>query len=318
MKSLRFSACLLFVFGNVQAQSAVWQPLPEHVQIPIWPGTPPNALPQAEPEFARTVDGDHRVAGKTWTAVKNVSQPTLTVYAPTTGNNGIVIVVFPGGGYQGLAIDLEGSEVCDWLTSRGMTCVLLKYRVPNSGPHYEEKCNCQVTPKYPTALQDAQRTLGLLRLHAAEWQVDPHKIGVLGFSAGGHLVAHISTHFAKRAYPVVDAADKESCRPDFAVSLYPGHLSLAEDSLALNPDIRTHITAQTPPTFLLQNEDDPVDRVENMLSYFAALKKAGVPVEMHSYATGGHAFGLRRTEFQATAWPELVETWLHTIRMLPE
>ena len=286
--------------------------------MPIWPGTPPNARVLAEPELAKTVDGDNRVAGEPWIAVKNVTQPTLTVYSPTSNNNGVAVVVFPGGGYQGLAIDLEGSEVCDWLTSRGITCVVLKYRVPNTGPHYVEKCNCEVTPKYPAALQDAQRTLGLLRLHAAEWHVDPHKIGVLGFSAGGHLVAHISTHFAQRAYPAIDAADKQSCRPDFAVSLYPGHLSLAENSLALNPDIRTHITDQTPPTFLLQNEDDPVDRVENMLSYFAALKNAGVPVEMHSYATGGHAFGLRRTRFQATAWPTLVETWLRTIGMISE
>jgi acetyl esterase/lipase len=165
-------------------------------------------------------------------------------------------------------------------------------------------------------LQDAQRTLGLLRRHAAQWHIDPHKIGVLGFSAGGHLVAHISTHFAQRAYVAVDAADQESCRPDFAVALYPGHLSLAANSLALNPDIRTHITAQTPPTFLLQNEDDPVDRVEESLSYYAALKKAGVPVEMHLYAQGGHAFGLRRTASPATAWPDLLEVWLRTIGML--
>jgi acetyl esterase/lipase len=114
----------------------------------------------------------------------------------------------------------------------------------------------------------------------------------------------------------VDAADKESCRPDFAVALYPGHLSLAANSLGLNPDI--HVTGQTPPTFLLQNEDDPVDRVEHSLSYYAALKKAGVPVEMHLYAQGGHAFGLRRTKLPVTGWPQLVETWLGTIGMIPE
>jgi acetyl esterase/lipase len=318
MKPLIFALCILFAFGRLHAQTVVWQPSAGHAQMPIWPGTPPDALKEAQSEFAKTVAGDNLVAGKSWIAIKNVSAPTLTVYSPPANNTGVAVVVFPGGGYQGLAIDLEGTEVCDWLTSKGITCVLLKYRVPNSGPHYEEKCNCQVTPKYPTALQDAQRTLGLLRLHAAEWHVDPHKIGVLGFSAGGHLVAHISTHFAQRAYAPVDAADRESCRPDFAVALYPGHLSLADDSLALNPDIRSHITAQTPPTFLLQNEDDPVDRVENMLSYFAALKKADVPVEMHSYAMGGHAFGLRRTKFQATAWPALVEAWLRTIGMISE
>jgi len=132
------------------------------------------------------------------------------------------------------------------------------------------------------------------------------------------MVAAISTHFERRLYAAVDAADKEGCRPDFAVALYPGHLSLADNSFALNPDIRTHITRQTPPTFLLQNENDHVDRVEDSLSYYAALKKAGVPVEMHLYAEGGHAFGLRRTSLPATAWPQLVETWLRTIGMVSE
>ena len=125
----------------------------------------------------------------------------------------------------------------------------------------------------------------------------------------------MSTHFDHRLYPAVDAADKETCRPDFAVAIYPGHLSLADNSFALNPDIGTHITRQTPPTFLLQNEDDHVDRVEDSLSYYAALKKAGVSVEMHLYAQGGHAFGLRRTKLPATEWPLLVERWLKTIGM---
>ena len=171
------------------------------------------------------------------------------------------------------------------------------------------------------ALEDAQRTVGLVRFHAAEWHIDPHKIGVLGFSAGGHLVAAISTHFAKRLYPAVDAADKESCRPDFAVALYPGHLSANDDRQevsSLNPDIVTHVTRQTPPTFLLQAEDDHVDNVNDSLAYYIALKKAGVPVEMHLYAQGGHAFGLRRTKFPMTGWPQLVETWLGTIGMISE
>ncbi len=243
------------------------------------------------------------------------------------------MVVFPGGGYQILAIDLEGTEVCDWLTSRGITCVLLKYRgtdvgpYPKSGPY----------PESPMALEDAQRTVGLVRFHAAEWHIDPHKIGVPGFSAGGHLVAAISNHFDHRLYPAEDAADKESCRPDFAVSIYPGHLSLsaaewdaklgvkkfvvphpanADKALALNPDL--HVTRQTPPTFLLQAEDDHVDNVDDSLAYYIALKKAGVPVEMHLYAQGGHAFGLRRTKLPITGWPQLVETWLGTIGMISE
>jgi acetyl esterase/lipase len=261
-----------------------------------------------------TTREDHLVAGRPWAWVERVSRPTMTVYSPRGTNTGVAVVVFPGGGYKGLAIDLEGTEVCDWLSGKGITCVLLKYRVPFSGPYWDDGCKCHRRPA-PMALEDAQRTVGLVRFHAAEWQIDPRKIGVLGFSAGGHMVAAISTHFDKRSYAAVDAADKESCRPDFAVAVYPGHLSLAENSIALNPDIRTHITAQTPPTFLLQNEDDDSDRIEDSLSYYLALKKAGVPVEMHTYAEGGHGFGLRRTKFPVTAWPQLVETWLGTIGM---
>ena len=253
------------------------------------------------------------MAGKPWTYVGNVSRPTMTVYSPTGKNTGAAVVVFPGGGYQILAIDLEGTEVCDWLTAEGITCVLLKYRVPGEGRYPKSG----PYPRSPLALEDAQRTVGLVRLHAAEWHVDPHKIGVLGFSAGGHLVAAVSTHFG-RVYAAVDAADTTSCRPDFAVAIYPGHLSLAENSIRLNPDIESHITRQTPPTFLLQNEDDHVDRVEDALSYYAGLKKAGVPVELHSYAQGGHAFGLRRTKLPATGWPQLVETWLRTIGVISE
>jgi acetyl esterase/lipase len=248
--------------------------------------------------------------------VSSVSQPTMTIYSPTGKNTGAAVVVFPGGGYQILAIDLEGTEVCDWLTSKGITCVLLKYRVPNTGPHWDEKCQCHLYPKAPMALQDAQRTLGLVRFHAAEWQIDPHRIGVLGFSAGGHLVAAISTRFQQRLYPAVDVADKESCRPDFAIALYPGHLWIDEKKFELNSEIQ--VTRDTPPTFLVQAENDGVDSINNSLVYYIALKKAGISVEMHSYAQGGHAFGLRRTKFPITRWPELVETWLRTIGMISE
>ena len=154
-----------------------------------------------------------------------------------------------------------------------------------------------------------------MRFHAAQWHIDPHRIGVLGFSAGGHMVAAMSTHFEKRLYPIVDAADKESCRPDFAVALYPGHLAVSEKNFALNPDIQ--VTSRTPPTFLLQAEDDPIDPVENSLVYYAALRKARVPAEMHVFVSGGHAFGLRRTESPITRWPQLVETWLGTIGVIP-
>jgi acetyl esterase/lipase len=313
MKPLLFTLCVVLAFGGLSAQTPAWQPSPGHTQVPIWPGAVPDAQPVADPESETKTETDPLVAGRPWVEVGKVSRPTMTVYSPTGKNTGAAVVVFPGGGYWVLAIDLEGTEVCDWLMSKGITCVLLKYRVPGEG--LSPKSGAY--PKSPMALEDAQRTVGLVRFHAAEWHIDPHKIGVLGFSAGGHLVAVISTHFERRLYAAVDAADKESCRPDFAVALYPGHmLENTSRDFELNPYIP--VNSRTSPTFLLQAEDDPIDTVQNSLVYYAALKKAGVPVEMHLYAHGGHAFGLRRTKVPITGWPQLVETWLGTIGMISE
>jgi acetyl esterase/lipase len=311
IKPLAFALCAVLSISSLRAQETTWQPSPGHTQVAIWPEAVPDARPVTGPETIKA-DTKDLVAGRPWIYINNVSRPTMTVYSPSGKNTGAAVIVFPGGGYQILAIDLEGTEVCDWLTSRGITCVLLKYRVPGEG----KLPKSGAYPDSPEALEDAQRTIGLVRFHAAELHTDPHKVGVLGFSAGGHLVTAVSVHFEKRLYPAVDAADKESCRPDFAVAIYPGHLSVADNSIALNPDISTHITRQTPPTFLLQNEDDHVDRVEDSLSYYVGLKKAGVSVEMHLYAQGGHAFGLRRTKLPVTAWPQLVETWLGAIGMV--
>jgi len=187
--------------------------------------------------------------------------------------------------------------------------------VPRTGPSYQPDCRCWINPKPAPALQDAQRAMGLVRLHAAEWHIDPHRIGVLGFSAGGHLVAAISNDYRKRSYARVDSADDQSARPDFAVAIYPGHLwERGQPPLAFNPDI--HVTRQTPPTFLLQAQTDSVDNVNQSLAYYNALRNAGAPVEMHLYTRGGHAFGLRRTEDPITDWPELVERWLRTIGMV--
>jgi acetyl esterase/lipase len=311
MALLAFSALTGGALRVCTGQPA-WEPSPGHTQVRIWPGVVPDAQAVEGPEVVETET--RPVAGRPWVYVSRVSQPTMTVYSPQANNTGAAVVVFPGGGYQILAIDLEGTEVCDWLTSRGITCVLLKYRVPRSGHYWDDACKCHITPKSPTALQDVQRAVGLVRFHAVEWHVDPRKIGVLGFSAGGHLSAAISTHFKRRLYPAVDAADKESCRPDFAVALYPGHLWVNAAKFELNPDVP--VTRETPPTFLLHAEDDPVDDVNHSLVYYLALKKAAVPVEMHLYAKGGHAFGLRRTESPITGWPQLVETWLGTIGMI--
>jgi len=312
MRICIYTLVLLSGICGLHAQIADWQPSAGHKQVEIWPGKPPHVLPVNGPEVT-AVENQELAAGKPWVWIGKVSRPTMTVYSPAGKNSGAAVVVFPGGGYQILAMDLEGTEVCDWLTAKGITCVLLKYRVPGE----EAFPKSGAYPNSPVALEDAQRTMGLVRLHAAEWGIDPHKIGVLGFSAGGHLVAAISTNYAKRLYTALDAADKESCRPDFAVALYPGHMmEHTKKSHELNPYVP--VTKQTPPTFIVQAEDDPIDPIDNSLIYFEALRKAGVPTEMHIYAHGGHAFGLRRTETPITAWTDLAEKWMGSIGMIPQ
>lgn len=302
MMRIFWSAFVVFACIGVLAQPPL-PPASGHTTITLWPNGAPGAQPNPAPEINATTAKDHMVAGRPVYRLTNVSSPTITLFKPKGNNTGAAVVVFPGGAYRILAIDLEGTEVCSWLNSEGITCVLLKYRVPVAGPY----------PKSSAPLQDAQRALGLVRSHAAEWHVDPNRIGVLGFSAGAHLAAALSTHFDKRLYRPVDAADQFSCRPDFALIIYPGYLAIAEQNFAPNSEI--HVTSQTPPTFLLQAEDDPV-HVENSLVYFQELKHANVPAEMHIYAQGGHGYGLRPTELPITHWPELAETWLHTIHVL--
>ena len=304
---MKAPAVLLFLFACMTAHARAWEPSDGHTQIPIWPGTVPNAQPIPGPEYART--GTKLIGGKPITGVYNVSRPTMTVYAPKGKNTGAAVVVFPGGGFAGLAIDLEGTDVCDWLTPRGITCVLLKYRVPSIP--YDWHCDCRphnFDLSVPS-LQDAQRTIGLVRAHAKEWHIDPHKVGVIGFSAGGFLVAEVSTQYKHRLYKPVDAADKQSARPDFAIAIYPGHLT--QDGHTFNRNLP--VTRDTPPTFLVQAENDDVDGVDQALVYFTALKQAGVPAELHLYAHGGHAFGLRHTADPITDWPRLAEVWLRTI-----
>jgi acetyl esterase/lipase len=282
------------------AQQAGWTAGPEYPVLTLWPNGAPGPNTTTGSEKDMTTAKDALVAGKPLVHLGNVSVPTLTLFAPKGTNTGAAVVVFPGGGYNILAIDLEGTEVCGWLTSRGITCALLKYRVPGTGPY----------PKSEAALQDAQRAVGMVRAHAAEWKIDPKRVGVLGFSAGAHLAAAVSTHYEQRLYPAVDAADQLSCRPDFAVVVYPGYLALEEKGFAFTPDVP--VTKETPPTFLVQAEDDPV-HVENAVVYFMALKKEGVTAELHVYSNGGHGYGLRRTALPVTGWPNLVDVWLKTI-----
>jgi acetyl esterase/lipase len=316
MTRLIFALALAATLGGAVAHAETWQPSPGHTQIPIWPAAAPDTQPMPGPE-TEGLEVENSVAGKPWLWVSNITQPTMTVYAPEGKNTGAAVVVLPGGGFQVLAMDLEGTEVCDWLTSKGITCVLLKYRVPSEPYDWQCKCRHDSLVTSTRSLEDTQRTIGLVRLHAQEWHIDPHRIGVMGFSAGGYLAAEISTKFQQRLYAPVDDADKESARPDFAVLVYPGHLTpgkLVTDGNRLNPNVP--VSSETPPTFIVQAENDHTDGVDQALTYYAALAKAGVPAEMHLYAQGGHAFGLRPTQLPITRWPDLLGTWLRTIGMI--
>jgi acetyl esterase/lipase len=296
-------AAVVALSPGLFAQQPAWQPSPGHLTLNLWPHAAPGAQPNSAPEADITTAKDNLIAGKPLIRLGNVSVPTLTVFAPKGKNTRAAVVVFPGGAYHILAMDLEGTEVCDWLNSVGITCVLVKYRVPDSGPY----------PKSSAALQDAQRALGIVRARAAEWHIDSDRIGVLGFSAGAHLSVALSTHIDKRLYDPVDVADSGSLRADLAGIFYPGYLALEERNFARNAEIQ--VTEKTPPSFIVQAEDDPV-HVENSTVYFIALKNAKVPAELHIYASGGHGYGLRRTDLPVTDWPELVETWLRTIHVV--
>ncbi len=263
----------------------------------LWPGKAPGekqVLP-AEQDLTKPTEG--LIAGRRLIRLGNVSEPTLEVYRPTAATrNGAAVLVCPGGGYHILAMDLEGTEVCEWLNSIGVTGVLLKYRVPRR----------EGLEKHAAPLQDAQRAMGLIRQNATEWGIDPQRVGILGFSAGGHLAAVTSTTTA-RTYPTVDAADEQSSRPDFAVLVYPGYLTVKEEHDRVSSELK--ITGDTPPTFLVMAQDDPV-RVENVFGYASALKQAGVSFELHVYPTGGHGYGLRRTADMVTTWPDRVADWM--------
>ncbi len=295
---------LIFTSAFSLAQKTAWQPAVGTTTVPLWPRAAPGSDAKQGRSDETAIPGDHTIGGKPIIRLGNVSAPTLTLYSPTGPNSRSAILVFPGGGYNILAIDLEGTEVCDWLTSIGINCILVKYRVPGSGPY----------PQSSAGLQDAQRALGIVRAHAEQWHIDPNRVGVLGFSAGAHLSAALSTHFDKRIYDSIDAADQLSCRPDFVVMVYPAYIAHSEQNLAVSSDLP--VTASTPSTFLLQAEDDP-HHVENAVTYFLTLKNAKVQAELHIYAEGGHGYGLRRTALPVTGWPKLVEAWLAAIKVLP-
>ncbi len=265
--------------------------------LDVWPGKVPGETGQIAAEGSKTQPGP----GGNITIISNVSKPTLAVYKPTKEKDtGAAVVICPGGGYSILAYDLEGTEVADWLNSIGVTGIVLKYRVP-ARPNL---------PRWEPPLQDAQRAISLVRSKATEWGIDPKRIGLLGFSAGGNLTAVASTHFDKRAYEAIDDADKLSCRPDFGVLIYPAWL---ENGDSVVPEVP--VTAQTPPMFLAHANDDPINAESSVMMYLA-LKRAKVPAELHLFAKGGHGFGLRKSDHPCSEWPQRCEEWMKSQGLL--
>jgi len=275
----------------------------KHETIRLWPKEAPGEKGDIGPEQDTTKPNENLVAGKRVIRLGNVSEPTITIYRPEKNDSGCAVLVCPGGAYHILAMDLEGTEVCDWLNSIGVTGVLLKYRVPTR----------KGDEQHVGPLQDAQRAMGLIREHASEWGVNPKRVGILGFSAGGHLSAVTSSQYEKRAYETIDEADRESCRPDFTVLVYPAYLILKDKENTLRPEL--NVTTNTPPTFIVQTQDDGVG-VGNSLGYATVLQKTKVPFELHIYPKGGHGYGLRRTEKPVTLWPQAVEAWMKQLGVL--
>ena len=265
---------------------------------PLWPAAAPGETASLPAEGFTNKPGDKGIAGKPVAILANVSTPTLSVYRPPAAlDTGAAVVVFPGGGYYILAWDLEGTEVCERLNAMGVTAVLVKYRVPRRAG----------LPIYAAPLQDAERAVGLVRSRASSLGIDPARIGVLGFSAGGNLAAVLSNLSGPRTYPRVDAADDASCRPDFCVLVYPAYLTEGGKGETLAPEVA--VSRSTPPTFIAMAEDDS-EHIRNAIVYYSALQRAGVPAELHLYPKGGHGFGLRRTELPVTAWPDRLGEWL--------
>lgn len=260
--------------------------------LDVWPGQAPGETGQIGPEKVEQKGGRIPV-----TLITNVTKSTLTIYKPQPDKDtGAGVIICPGGAYAVLAIDLEGQEVAHWLNSIGVTSIILKYRVPVR----------KDTARYLPPLQDAQRSLSLVRSKARELKIDPHRIGILGFSAGGNLTAFACTHFDQRAYEAIDDVDKVSCRPDFGVGVYPAWL-VKEGTDELIPELR--VTKQTPPMFFAHASDDPISSASSAAMYLA-LQRAGVPAELHIYATGGHGFGLRPTTQPCSTWPVRCEEWM--------
>lgn len=254
----------------------------------LWPGQVPGET-GSKHEPVQTPNKDRNVIRLT-----DVTNPAFFVFKPSKeNNNGAGMVICPGGGYSILAFDLEGTEIAEWLTKQGFTAFVLQYRVPK---------------KQEEALMDVQRAIRLIRNGAASFGIQPNKLGVMGFSAGGSLSARASTLYEKKSYSPVDKSDSASCRPDFTLLIYPAYLDLGTNR-ALTPELI--VNKGTPPMFIFATADDNYSN--SALVITTALRDAKVPVEMHFLAKGGHGYGLRTGNIAGETWPKLAEIWLKNI-----
>ena len=273
--------------------------------VNVWPGKTPGDVGISGKENSRMYQS--ALIGGPTKLITNVTKPTLTIYQPPKEKNtGTAMLICPGGGYHDLFWELEGEEVAAWLNSQGMTGIILKYRCPRRPGDVRGE-----PPLGP--LLDAQRAVSLVRSRAAEWGIDPKRIGMVGFSAGGHLALATATNFEKRTYEPIDAVDEASCRPDFAVLCYSGYLK-AKDKDEVSPGI--HVPAGTPPIFLAHSTDDQISDVEHSVIMYLALKRAHIPTEMHVFATGNHDFGVRQNEKLPSSWTQLCLKWLRSQNLL--
>jgi acetyl esterase/lipase len=285
--------------------SLVWPAAADNpVVIEIWPGKIPDATGGTGPErslMSPRLDRKQVEVTEPTRMITDVTKPTITLYRPAPEKDtGTAVLICPGGGYWNLYWQLEGEEVAAWLNSIGVTGIILKYRVPR--PPDEP-------PREPAhrPLQDAQRAVSLVRSKARELGIQPEQIGIIGFSAGGHLAIATATSFEKRSYEPVDDIDNVTCRPDFAILAYPGYLK-AKDKDELAPGL--HIPARTPPVFLAHGGDDIISPPEHSVLMYLALRRAGVPAELHVYATAAHDFGVRPSSHPCSGWTESCANWL--------
>jgi acetyl esterase/lipase len=308
MYRLASTLCVALCVFAVELGVAAENPL----VVDLWPGKAPDddAGTIGQEKFIELkVQGKaYMVAGKPTKWLTNVTKPTLTVYRPAPDkHSGVAMLICPGGGYHNLGWDVEGEEVAAWLNSIGITGILLKYRCPRRPGDTKGE-----PPLGP--LKDAQRAVSLVRSRAADWGIDAKKIGMVGFSAGGHLVGATATNSEHRAYEPIDDIDKVSCRPDFAIMLYSGYFKVKNKD-ELSPTIR--VTSAAPPLFLVHASDDSVSEVDHSVFMYRSMKHAGVPAELHVYASGGHGFGVRPVGQPCATWTRSCVEWLRNQGVLP-